>query len=593
MKFLVSATLAAGFLSVAVAHAADDNSQENPRLGRVTYYGTGTAERAPDYGEVYVTFKVECQSSPEAVVQAINAASHKLWNTILKEVSPENYSETERTYWTEIRDIAATDSTTIKEKGEGKSVKLVRVDRCTQKEIALDAKVPFLYGGSQRLGVRTSKLDWLEALVASVKKQPDAKNPSDLKATTDGIAYAVTRATEESMKAEVEKEAADQAIGQDSDYRADLSTLRIQEAFFVGRRTVPYAPQIGEQIGEAVQSGTAPRVTLKVKMKYGFSIATKNLLQRREDPRIDPAPNAPSAKPANNTAEYEEIGEAQALADYAQLSVTVRTSCHASQADALAALKAKSSKVIDTLKAIQGNKEPSETDRLTVEEERAFGRTAVRPIEDRQEDGKTIVTRYRNTCTSEIYDANEATEAVQNRLYYEASQKLTLRSVDFAGIVASENTLVSLNDQNPSTSSVVVESNSFGKVKEVTRKALLIQARKDAAARLQDVNSALNREGGNADVYGYQNAYLINIEVAEADSLRPLPQARSLGLEKAAIASDGRAAPGAPPEELDLQIENRDNNTRPTLSLRKTLAFDLRILTSDFLEEAKLKNLSN
>ena len=49
----------------------------DPRVGKMTYEGSGLAEKAPEFGEVWFTFQVNCQTSADEVRKSIEARAQK------------------------------------------------------------------------------------------------------------------------------------------------------------------------------------------------------------------------------------------------------------------------------------------------------------------------------------------------------------------------------------------------------------------------------------------------------------------------------------------------------------------------------------
>ena len=259
----------ASFLSVVPVSA----ETTDPRVGKWTYEGAGLAERAPEFGEVWFAFQVNCQTSADEVRKAIEAQSAKIWQTIANKVPASATNEKRQAYWGNIGNIVEAAGSYIQATPPNRYTGALvpgsakRIDICKGTEIALDAKVPSIYSGSQLIGVKSDDLDWLESLVKTVKALPTSKAKDAVQLTPSAINYQVSESTKRTMLSDTLKKAQLEATGPKSKFESDKSTLKFASSFYLGHHA-SQPPVYNPAVGAAVARGQAPKVTLSQPFVY-------------------------------------------------------------------------------------------------------------------------------------------------------------------------------------------------------------------------------------------------------------------------------------------------------------------------------------
>jgi hypothetical protein len=548
---------------------AIDETEADSRRGVLTYFGTGSAERAPDFAEVYINFNVGCQASAFAVTDELRKASGKIWNTIMSKVSPAANTETEKTYWSDVSGIRAYDPTTLDFPGDGKSA--VRRNECRRENVRLTSRESLVFQGSQRIGVRSVDADWIEALSNQLKKLPQSENPAEVKITVESISYGVTKQTQAGMQAEVDQKARDEATGQNSYFELDRHLFNFESAHFVKRAVSNYVPIVGEVIGQPVSHGQAPPVSLRLKVRYGFHVETTDLL-------------ANSTAFAINNPQYEETGEAEARADYARSTITVSTGCRANQKEAIEAIENVFSHLSEKAAWLQNGAPTTETDSIEIAETQSYGYSPLEAVEySTDAAGRRNATKWLDTCSSLVLTTNK-----DATVYYAANRTITIKSRKFSELSEMVEAAPLLSPQNPFAVDVIVKAEQpTGQITEESRKNLALIARAKATQNLFKIESSFSREASDTARFRYRNAYLISLDVID-DNYRP----------RLATKARGMAAPRASPEgadlsdPLDIAIVARDNETRPKARLKQSYAYEYRILSQELIEGrgTKLRN---
>ena len=346
------------FSVIAIPAWSQKPVETDPKVGKFSYEGTGASEKPPEYSDVRFTFSVDCRTSADDARQAIEAVSGQVWKSISAKVPEKATSETQRAYWGSIGDIVENEGsqvfTTKPSKVEGEDQKGVakRIDRCTKKEIALTANPPSVYSASQSLGVRTTDLDWAEALIRTVQKLPQDKESTTVKVSTDSVDYNVSEPFRRVMLAETLEKARTEAMGKGSKYESDKKTLKFASAHFLGSRPSS-APRLLATIGEPVAKGKAPKVELTVPITYTIYAEAKDLIDTN------------SKKLEGVRSDYEATGRAITDADYAVVSASIKVRCQATKEAAIKATETISEEILKDMRAFHGEKTASsETDRI-------------------------------------------------------------------------------------------------------------------------------------------------------------------------------------------------------------------------------------
>ncbi len=567
MSWRTALVLAVGIVSTSARAETPD-----PRLAKLTYDGTGAAEKAPEIGEVSFTFSVECRTSAEDVRQAIEAVSGGVWKSIATKVPAASTNELRQANWGNIGGITENNGSEVEsippEKVGGVTVKgtAKRIETCTGKEVDLRAKVASTYSGSQTIGVRSEDLDWVESLARTVKALPQDKAKNTVKITAVSTSYTVTESAKRSLLGETLTKARAEALGANSKFASDKKTLKFASAHYLGHR-LSSPPYIHPEVGSAVSRGTAPKVTLDLPFVYTIYSEGKDLI------------NTTNSKLAGISSDYEITGKAVANADYAVISASVVARCQPSSDAALAATEPYSTKLHDDLKKFHGERAATETDRIVNNEP---GKPTVdypyEPVEWNTAEPKSPVTKYLNKCTNEIVDAPVSHNASDLPGYWTVTRNFGLRSSDFARLLThtddlqkAHNTATTRADETR-----IVVSDATAAVKDATKQKLAIAARENATAFVLNAHGPL---ADDARAHGFTSAHLVNIRVG---SPRPavMQESMSKGMGLAAMKM---AAPMAPSQELAIEVVHKEGSERPQFRMVRSYAFDVQVITENYI----------
>lgn len=560
---------AAMLSGMALAH----ESAADPRIAKLAYEGSGLSEHAPEYGEVWFTFSVGCQASAEAVRQSIEAVSGKVWNSIVSKVSPTSNTEVRKTYWGSIGGISEQPGSQVRtvqpvrpqggQPAQAGSAK--RFDVCTGKEIALNAKVATIFSGSQRFGVRSDDMDWIEGLARTVKALPQDNKTNTVKVAAGGIKYEVTENLKRNMLSDTLGKARLEATGPHSKFESDRKTLRFTSAYYLGHRFAT-PPQYTPVVGSPVARGQAPKVTLELPMVYTIYSEAADLVDQT------------SSRTEGVRSDYEIVGKAVVDANYAETSVSLGVACQASKSAVLTAIAPYSKDLVTELRNYQGAKPASETDKLTNNE---IGNPTsyfpYQPVQWDESKAGTPATKYLNTCTQEVVDAPASGQASDLPAYWQVSQSLSLRSKAFDRLLTFTEGLQSKYNRATSRTDEVRVSvgDAYGDVTEATKRQLAIKARESATAYILNPHGPLAQD---AKAHGFRSAHLVGIRVG---------QPRVAQMERAPAFRAMAAAPGAAPQadELTVDVVHKDNGERPEFRMLRHYAFDFQVITQDYLRK--------
>lgn len=565
-RYRAGAVLACA-LTVGLAHGA--TPQNDPKVGRGSYFGTGSAERAPEFAEVQIQLNVQCRKSAEDVAKAIDAESAPLWKAIVAKVPTDKFTETDRTYWTS---IAVTES-------EGSRIDVrpptkdhvgsppKRIDVCTGKALPLDAEVPAVYSGIQRIGVRSADLDWVEALARALNERPDAQGKTAVKVTHGGVQYDIKAETKRALYEEVLGKAREAATGPGSQFESDKKTLKFESAHFLGHR-LAFNNASRVQVGDAVAKGKAPKVTLELPLVYTVYAEAADVVAGKETKGLETA--------------YEIQGTATVDADYASTNLAVSVNCQPKKESATEAIVGPSKAILNQLVAFQGDRKPTETDKLVDNEA-----TAPSPYYPYlpigwADEGKKV-TDYLDLCTQKTVPAADSGNLQDLPAYFRASHGFELRSSRFDALVTLVDALREKHVRPSSAGSVKVSvSNATAQVVEATKQKLVI------AAREQATKGILDRKGPLAADVAAHKFLLAHLKSVRPGTLRP---------QGPGGPAFGAAAPMAP-ESAGLQSGAvvitpvvKPNERRPTYPLTASYLFEYEFRTANYVEELQPKKL--
>jgi hypothetical protein len=381
----VGAILAASAFTVGLANAA--GPEIDPKVGRGSYFGTGSAERAQEYAELQIDLGVSRLGSAADVARVIDAESAPIWRSIAAKSPSARASEMDRSFWTSI----------VVSESEGSRVEVTRpnpqtntpgsarrIDNCSGRALPLEAAVPSVYGGTQRLGIRSSDLDRVEALARTLNERPQNPAKTAVRVTHQGVRHDLKADTKRVMYEEVLGKAREAATGAGSQFESDWKTLKFASAHFLGHRPA-FDTGTDVQIGDALACGQAPKVTLPLPLGYTVYAEAADV--------VNPKGGTKGLETA-----YEIQGRVAVDADYASTDVTVSVNCQVRKEDATRAIGPTSGEILASLTRFQGDRRPSETDKLVDNE--ASAATAYYPylpIEWDPDTQKTVT--YLDLCT--------------------------------------------------------------------------------------------------------------------------------------------------------------------------------------------------
>jgi hypothetical protein len=569
MKFSTLRTLTALSLLSVAGYASED-----PKQGGLTYYGSASAERAPEYAELHFTFQVQCLGSANEVRKNIEAVTLPIWKEIDTAVT--GFSETDRQYWGDVSQITASPSSTLvstapstDNKGNLVPGSIKRVDKCNGKEVPLNTPVGQVFSGTQNFGVRSSNLDWIEALHRTVSALPQATKVSEVRTDATEVRYFVTDATARQMRAEVKRLAREQATGPGSLFENDRKALGFASAHLLSSRnaSAPHQPFI---VGAPVERGTSPKVSMTLPFVYTIYAEGTDLIDQTN-----------RRGTAGITAEYQAQGTGMAEADFAQTQITVQASCQTDRSLAAAAIKVVAARVGADLKLVQGTRPLSETDRL-VEAMPSVQSYSPYKASRWQETGSEPkkVLEYIDECTGKTVLAPSNGRLPE---YFVATQEFTLKSSDFTAILNAVEAIratYGVSTTDPAAVKVTAYD-AFGDVLPSTKAKLLISARQAANACVFDPKGSL---ADDSVAQRFQCAHLKSIRI-ENDfggqrGLESAPGGRAM-VQESAVQLDSAS------KDLEVIVIKRDGETRPRVVKEGSFAFDFQFVTNDYVPNLK------
>lgn len=555
------------------AYGVDQEKKPDPRVGRVTYEGSGEKEHAPQYAEVWIDYSVRCRKSAKDVSEAISAVSSREWTAIVKKISGA-FTEVERSYWGNIQSIEESEGSrivTILPGGtEAPAGSAKRVDVCSGKELPLQAQVPTIFSGSQRIGVRSADMDWIEGLVRSVNAMAHSTASDAVRVSAGAIKYNITEETRRQMLNDVLEQARRQATGGGSKFESDRRTLRYEKAHFLGHRLsdpLRYQPTVGQ----SVTRGQAPKVQLSMPFLYSIYAEAGDVLE-------------PNRNNGNHrvglVSQYEVQGQSVSNADYVMSTVTVNVSCQESLQAASKAVNDASRPIVERLERFQGNKPATEKDRIMIPETQSPSPYfPYRAVDWDSHRAGYPATKYLNLCTYKVVAAPPSGNVSDLQPFWQAGRSLSVRSSDFAGVTdLVESLQKDYGSATTATDSVHFSvSNLVGYATAETKQQLALQARCSATAVILDPNGPL---AGDMRAHGFQNAYLRSIREGEAPEDR---REKVLAYGGAAGVSMAAPAAPAPSPEPEIEVITKPNEQRPTLRVVRHYAFDYQFMTKNYV----------
>ncbi len=568
----MSRTFAGLVLALFITTASFAESSD-PRVGKMTYEGSGASERAPEFGEVWFTFTVNCRTSADDVRKAIEAVSGSIWKAIDTKVPASAANEKRQPLWGNIGSInEAAGSRLIATPPHQYNGPLVpgtakRIETCTGKQIALDAKTASIFSGSQRFGVRTDDLDWVEGLVRSVQAIVQSKDTNAVRISATPISYNVTEGTKRTMLSETLEKARLEATGTNSKFDSDRKTLKFANAHYLGHH-VAQAPMYYPLVGNSLNRASAPKVTLEMPLVYTVYSEAKDLIDQT------------SSDSQGIRSEYEIVGKAIVDADYAQANATISVECQASKQAALAATEPYATDLLKDLRDFQGTRPATETDRVENNEAEVPQQNfPYQPVEWDTAKPNFPATRYLNTCTGDLVNAPASGNTSDLPAYWSVTRNLGLKTKDFSGILTLVENLqhrynlsTSRNDETR-----VDVGDATGQVSDATKRRLAILARENATAYILNPKGPVAQD---AKAHGFTSAHLVNVRVGTPRVARE--EAAPAGAPRAAFKS-AALADGAPQEELAVEVVHKDNGERPQFRMSRNYAFDFQVRTVNYI----------
>ncbi len=579
LRVLVSFATVIVLAAATVLNAHASEKKSDPHYGYMTYVvpGTDSPFFDADYAEVFFYYSVDCQDTGPAALKAIADARDALWKDIVTKVPDSVYTELERKYWRNPTSKSRPTAPIVEPKpvkGKPVATKATRYNACTQKEVALDAKVDDVFTGSQRIGIRTSDMGWVENKVKEINKAKTNKDPKAVKVVASTIDYRITLERNEAEARQLRVQARDLATGKDSDFELDAKDLKFESAtpFREGVASeLPYLPTIGDPIS----SDQPPKVTMKLPFHYKLYAKAKDKIK--------------AGKKGPDTSTFNAEAEATRDADYGTVGVTLTTVCHETGDGATAAMQPIADDVTQTFHTVQKSKAYTETDKIEVQTASTpepQGEQAARPVEW-NESGQ--VTAYLDTCTSKKF-AVDPTTPVDLPVYYSTTQYLEIRSSNFKDLYKLITDLqgsFGKKEDAGNPARVKADISSEGGVTERTKYAIFSDARRSVAKCVLDpkgeVKSAID---GN----GFTKACLVELAPGEAKPDNGGPgggvpsSARGMVLEAAAAPMPADAPATRPTETVKVA-----GSDRPKVRFTGIVyyAFTFKFKTADYVEAFK------
>ncbi len=560
---------------------AEEANENDPRFATVDYRGSGIAEHAPEYGEAFFQFQVQCRTSAADVRTAIQTVSKPIWDAILKEVpeldAAKDFSETRARFAGETGNITESPGSryevtapTINPKTmEVTPGKTERLNVCSGEAVALDAKVATVFAGNRRFGVRTENLAWLEGLVRTVNahEKRGLKEPGSVEFSATPVEYRVKRATLEDMLLDVQTQARDSATGKNSLFASDKEIFQFASATPIGRQPAA-EPIFLANIGHPLKRGAPPKVTLDVEFAFTIYAESQNAIPPNEKDRD------------GGVWTYPISGRAVLDADFAESTVTLKTTCHDSATAAAEALAATADSVVKELQTFHGEKAATETDRFTQNQPAAPSEVFPPPYlavawDTTKEDFP--VTKYLNTCTLEQVAAPDKGGVDKLPPMFQASQVLSVRSSRFNDILTLVEKLQTTFDV-PATSTDAVDvsiSNAVGDAAQSTKLELERLARADAAKQAM---AADGQVATDARTFRYTEAYFRGL----AESFfRAKAILESAPAPFGALSNEDRASDT---EDLNVEVVTIADDERPVHRMVRHYIFRYEVRSKNYVE---------
>ncbi len=560
--FLILASLIS--LNGAVADTTD------PRVARLSYEGSGLAEKPPEFGEVWFTFQVTCRQSADDVRKVIEAVSGNVWKSIANNTAAQ--TEKRKPYWGNIGGISEIAGSRLQVTQPTRNSNNVvvagtvkRIDVCAGKEIALRAKTATVYAGSQRFGIRTDDLDFVEGLLKSVQAIAQSKARDSVKISTTPISYDVTENTKREMLADTLNKARLEATGTNSKFASDLRTLKFKNAHYLGHHAA-YPAGYSPVVGNAVTRGQAPKVTLELPLVYTIYSEAKDLI------------DATNSKVEGIRSEYEITGKATTDADFGEVNASLNVVCQTTKANAAQALDPLATDLLKDLRTFQGTRPATESDRF---ENNEAGNPQeyfpYQPVEWDVTKPNSPAIRYLNTCTNDLIDAPASGNTNDLPSFWSVDRSFALKSKDFNALLdLAEKLQARYNTSTLRTDETrVAVSDVTGQVSEATKRTLAIAARENATAYVLNANGPLAQD---ARAHGFTNAHLVDIRVGQP-AMHNKSFARGAAMESMAAP----AAPGGAANDLTVNIVHKPNEERPQFQMNRTYLFDFNVITENYL----------
>lgn len=571
--------LSLGALALVLGIAAPAFAAEtpaDPRLAKLTYEGSGSAELAPEFGEVSITFSVACQKSAADVRTAIEAVSAPVWKAISGKVK--TVSETDKANWGDIGSISENEGAPLqvtypsadgKVKGEAH-----RVETCTGTKLGVTDVRPSTFSGSQTIGVKSSDLNWLEGLTKAARLTKQDKARNTVKVNTGSIRYAATEASKRNLIVKALEAAREEALGANSKFASDKKTLKLVNAHYLGHHAAN-PPMYEATVGTAIAKGQAPKVALDVPMTYTIYAEAKDLIATS------------STQAVGLKSDYEVTGKALVDADFATISASLSIACQTDKAVAIKAIAPVASDVEKSLNDIHGGLKGTETDRLTVHEGgEASPYYPYTPIAFKLgENNRPVATQYLNTCTNTIVEAPATGSTSDLTVYYTATRNFELRSKDFAKLVMNAEELqkkYNTTTVNPAETRVTI-SDAVADATDATKRKLSIAARENAMKTVLDPKGPLAQD---VTAHGLVKAHVVNVRVGSPRPSRndgAMLESASMKSRSMAAPMAAMAAPGGAPAEMPVEVVMKDGSQRPQFRVVRHYAFDVQAISENYV----------
>lgn len=566
-------------LAVALNGPVATGDTPNPKIGTLSYVGSGHAERAPEYATTSITINVQCQKSADAATQALETAAGPLIAAIVKQ-TPAAQTETDG--------MTISDVTTSRRPGANISqeyyrnntaIKVVRKNNCTGKNVAFDAKVPDTFAAVQAITVRSSNLGWLEGLVRTAAKLNAPQAPVTApRVGVNGPGYALTGATRRAMLVEVDTKAMEDATGANSSHAKDASSLHLANAKLISRSLLsennPYASPFERYLKGNAASTKGGKPSVKATVPFTYTVYADT-----ED-RLDPKSSVLTKGFDQN---YEVTVEKNVDADYGTVNVGIQVACQASAEEAATAIKGASMDVLKRLEAIQGKAAYTETD--GIENNEPGVPYSSHNIQAIAYDANGQPSKYFDLCTQEEISWEERDARLKKNGSYAVGRNFGIRSKDFNALrkLVSELSAEYGQSTGAPTDLQVNVSTISTNLTRATRATLEQAVREDANACFLDPKGAL---AANKQSQGFLCAHLKSVRVGKEQTNQPKLGGGARSFESAmpvAAAAPSDAGPGGSEQEVIVITEVvKEAGQRPLKTLDRTYEFTYEILSHSY-----------